>query len=338
MTTDPLRERLTEALADLKRGNGYGGSQCGVCGGHSPASDGHSRNCKRAFPDRVRDLLAETEPAAEPDEAAQWGDVLQSPADVWEIGRNAGVIDALREHGPEDKSKWLWWAVMTPHTDENPYAEAGDRIALIDELDALLDDCDQLADTPEDPNLVKVWAVRQVSQRYGGKEHRWSRPSDQPLAPQGGDVEALAQIVADWLYPDATQRECDDFARTLLASDWLAKDRAEVARGVAKRIAAAIEDATTERADLHDARRAAALAHAARIARAATEAGARPGGSGASCSHLAWVHIGSDRYCAACGIDRDDLPCDHLYPPANNDGTCPSCGKTRDTPPGGPDA
>lgn len=26
------------------------------------------------------------------------------------------------------------------------------------------------------------------------------------------------------------------------------------------------------------------------------------------CSHPAWTHIGMERYCAICGIDRDDLP------------------------------
>lgn len=48
---------VRKALADLGGDNGYGGSQCGVCGGHSPSWDGHSRNCKRAFPDRVRAAL-----------------------------------------------------------------------------------------------------------------------------------------------------------------------------------------------------------------------------------------------------------------------------------------
>jgi hypothetical protein len=38
----------------------------------------------------------------------------------------------------------------------------------------------------------------------------------------------------------------------------------------------------------------------------------------------------------ATGIVRVDL-CDHLYPPANSDGTCPSCGKPRVIPPGSGD-
>ena len=139
--------------------------------------------------DKIRAILAapapDTDALAERD--AKWGDVLQSPADVWEIGRNAGVLDALREHGPEGQAERLLWVVMTPRTDENPYAEAGDRIALIEELDALLDDCDQRADTPEDPNLVKVWAVRQVTERYGGKEHRWPYPT-QPAEPTQSDA------------------------------------------------------------------------------------------------------------------------------------------------------
>lgn len=25
------------------------------------------------------------------------------------------------------------------------------------------------------------------------------------------------------------------------------------------------------------------------------------------CTHSAWIHIGSERYCASCGIDRDEL-------------------------------
>lgn len=28
------------------------------------------------------------------------------------------------------------------------------------------------------------------------------------------------------------------------------------------------------------------------------------------CSHPAWIHIGMERYCASCGIDRDDLTAD----------------------------
>lgn len=108
---------------------------------------------------------------------AQWPDVLQSPAEVYAIGRIAGVIDAIKAHHPDaSKGEFLSLVVTTPERDENPYTEAGDRLALIAELDALLDDCDQRADTPEDPNLVKVWAVRKVIERYGGKAHRWPYP------------------------------------------------------------------------------------------------------------------------------------------------------------------
>lgn len=26
-----------------------------------------------------------------------------------------------------------------------------------------------------------------------------------------------------------------------------------------------------------------------------------------TCSHPGWLHIGIERYCAACGVDRDEL-------------------------------
>lgn len=40
---------------------------------------------------------------------------------IWEAGRNAGVLDAMREHGPSDEQGRLLWMVMTPRTEENPY-------------------------------------------------------------------------------------------------------------------------------------------------------------------------------------------------------------------------
>ena len=45
----------------------------------------------------------------------------------------------------------------------------------------------------------------------------------------------------------------------------------------------------------------------------------------APCSHPGWVHIGSERYCAACGVDRDDLPesAENDVPPR-----CLDCGST----------
>ena len=60
-----LRAAVAELLADLKRGNGYGGSACGVCSGHSPSWDGHSRNCREALPTRLRALL-QPEPEPKP--------------------------------------------------------------------------------------------------------------------------------------------------------------------------------------------------------------------------------------------------------------------------------
>ena len=47
-------------LDDLGRGNGltYGGVSCGVCSGHSPSWEPHSRNCLNALPDRIRAALA----------------------------------------------------------------------------------------------------------------------------------------------------------------------------------------------------------------------------------------------------------------------------------------
>lgn len=44
------------------------------------------------------------------------------------------------------------------------------------------------------------------------------------------DVEALAKVLYDWLYPDEMRHECEDLADQLLASDWLAAHDAEVRR------------------------------------------------------------------------------------------------------------
>lgn len=41
----------------------------------------------------------------------------------------------------------------------------------------------------------------------------------------------------------------------------------------------------------------------AEVRAATTEAPTAP-----ECSHPAWTHIGSERYCASCGVDQDDLP------------------------------
>ena len=49
--------KIIAATDDLKKHNGYGGSSCGVCSGHSPEWDGHSRNCKKAYPKRIREIL-----------------------------------------------------------------------------------------------------------------------------------------------------------------------------------------------------------------------------------------------------------------------------------------
>lgn len=49
--------KIIAATDDLKKQNGYGGSSCGVCSGHSPEWDGHSRNCKKAYPKRIREIL-----------------------------------------------------------------------------------------------------------------------------------------------------------------------------------------------------------------------------------------------------------------------------------------
>ena len=54
------QEKIRKIVAvtdDLKKHNGYGGSSCGVCSGHSPEWDGHSRNCKKAYPKRIREIL-----------------------------------------------------------------------------------------------------------------------------------------------------------------------------------------------------------------------------------------------------------------------------------------
>lgn len=47
---------------------------------------------------------------------------------------------------------------------------------LVRLLQAVLDDADQMTDTPEDPNNVRVWAVREVLEEFGGTPHRWSHP------------------------------------------------------------------------------------------------------------------------------------------------------------------
>jgi hypothetical protein len=47
---------------------------------------------------------------------------------------------------------------------------------LVRLLEDLLDDGDQVADSPEDPNNVRVWAVRAVLEDFGGKPHRWTPP------------------------------------------------------------------------------------------------------------------------------------------------------------------
>ena len=45
---------------------------------------------------------------------------------------------------------------------------------LVSLLEALLDDCDQMPDSPEDPNNVRIWAVRAVLEDFGGSAHRWT--------------------------------------------------------------------------------------------------------------------------------------------------------------------
>ena len=47
--------------------------------------------------------------------------LAQYTPQVWEAGRVAGVVDALRAHGPSDEGERLLWVVMTPPTDANPY-------------------------------------------------------------------------------------------------------------------------------------------------------------------------------------------------------------------------
>jgi len=65
---------------------------------------------------------------------------------IWEAGRNAGVQDALREHGPDDERERLLWLVMTPHVEENPYAGVPFEFEAHDADREWLDDalCDAL--------------------------------------------------------------------------------------------------------------------------------------------------------------------------------------------------
>lgn len=63
----------------------------------------------------------------------------------------------------------------SPDPETVPFPET-DYIAVVRAVEALLDDSDQLADTPDTPNMVKVWGVRQVLAQFGGKPHRWPFP------------------------------------------------------------------------------------------------------------------------------------------------------------------
>jgi hypothetical protein len=60
-----------------------------------------------------------SEPFAESDAVAEA--LARYAPIIWEIGRNAGLLDALRAHGPSDEGARLAWLVLTPRTDENPY-------------------------------------------------------------------------------------------------------------------------------------------------------------------------------------------------------------------------
>ena len=47
---------------------------------------------------------------------------------------------------------------------------------LVRLIEAMLDDADQIIDTPQRPNRVAVWGVRMLLEEYGGKPHRWQWP------------------------------------------------------------------------------------------------------------------------------------------------------------------
>lgn len=47
---------------------------------------------------------------------------------------------------------------------------------LVRMLEASLDDADQITDSPERPNNIRVWAVRHILEEFGGAPHRWSPP------------------------------------------------------------------------------------------------------------------------------------------------------------------
>lgn len=47
---------------------------------------------------------------------------------------------------------------------------------LVRLLEGLLDDGDQVRDTPFRPNTITIWGIRALLEPYGGKAHRWQWP------------------------------------------------------------------------------------------------------------------------------------------------------------------
>lgn len=70
-------------------------------------------------------------------------------------------------------------SVRHSHERSAPMSDAMmDRPAydLVRLLEAELDDGDQVTDSPERPNRMNIWAIREILEAFGGKRHRWSHP------------------------------------------------------------------------------------------------------------------------------------------------------------------
>jgi hypothetical protein len=67
---------------------------------------------------------------------------------------------------------------VTEHPSEEVRLSMMDRPAyeLVRLIEAMLDDADQVRDTPARPNLVAVWGIRALLEPYGGTPHRWQWP------------------------------------------------------------------------------------------------------------------------------------------------------------------
>lgn len=124
--------------------------------------------------------MSEAAPSAEKDVAEA---LARYAPMIWEAGRNAGVQDALHEHGPSDERERLLWLVMTPRVEENPYAGvpfefeahgAVDGDALLADLRDLLGRTQSIISTGFRQEVVLAADLREVLDRHvlpPGKGH-----------------------------------------------------------------------------------------------------------------------------------------------------------------------